>query len=468
MKNLRKNLLFVTLILGLIISGCTAVTPETPSATEIGLTLEETTPIPAATLAPVLEVRFTIVADEDLKTPVSALYSAFFPGETPSFVESGGDLRITRPLEGFEDRPVIPTTFLPQAEMVPLTDSQDIRDFIDFAISVDGQETLIEAGELPSSFILTDQSGKTIEIDQPIRRVISAYGPATALVYTVGAEERLVSASYLGARDPLGAAVMEKIDPRFPAILGEEFFTQDDFNIEQAASLDPDLILTSARSAWLEAAGQLDIPVFLFEAETTTLLKEAILSTGQLFGPYTTTRAKGWVAYYDQIVNTVREQTSDLPEENRVRVLFTGTDPLRVASGDMYQTEIIEAAGGISVTSELTGYWNNVNLEQVVIWDPDVIIVPPYGGATVEAITESTEWQALTAVQAGRVYRMPKLVVPWDTPAPDSVLGIVWMGQRLYPDRVDLQCSDEAEYFYNTFYNYPIAAEEIESICRFE
>lgn len=266
----------------------------------------------------------------------------------------------------------------------------------------------------------------------------------------------------------MGAAFMEKIDPRFSSIMGEEFFTQDDFNIEQAAMLDPDLILTSARSAWLDAASQIDISVFLYEAETTALLKEAMLSTGQLFGPYTSTRAQGWVAYFDEVVNTVREQVGDIPEEDRVRVLFTGTDPLRVASGDMYQTEIIEAAGGISVTSELTGYWNNVNLEQVVVWNPDVIIVPPYGGATVEAITESTEWQALDAVQAGRVYRMPKLVVPWDTPAPDSVLGIVWMGERLYPDIVDLKCSEEAGYFYNTFYNYAITVEEIESICKSE
>ena len=63
---------------------------------------------------------------------------------------------------------------------------------------------------------------------------------------------------------------------------------------------------------------------------------------------------------------------------------------------------------------------------------------------------------------------MPKLVVPWDTPAPDSVLGIIWMAQQLYPDLVDLECAIEAEYFYNTFYNYAITAEEIEIICTIE
>jgi iron complex transport system substrate-binding protein len=60
---------------------------------------------------------------------------------------------------------------------------------------------------------------------------------------------------------------------------------------------------------------------------------------------------------------------------------------------------------------------------------------------------------------------MPKLVAPWDTPAPDSVLGIIWMAQRLYPDLVELDCATEAAYFYNTFYGYAISTNEIEALC---
>jgi iron complex transport system substrate-binding protein len=129
---------------------------------------------------------------------------------------------------------------------------------------------------------------------------------------------------------------------------------------------------------------------------------------------------------------------------------------------------MIEFAGGISVSSELSGYWQEVNLEQIALWDPDVIIVPPYGGASVKAIVESQEWQILDAVQKGQVYRMPKLVVPWDTPAPDSVLGIVWLAQLLNPRTIDLDCSAEANYFYNTFYNYKITEDEIATICTFD
>ncbi len=134
----------------------------------------------------------------------------------------------------------------------------------------------------------------------------------------------------------------------------------------------------------------------------------------------------------------------------------------------MYQSRIIEFAGGISASGELQGYWNDVNLEQIAIWDPDIIIVPSYGGASVEAITDSEAWQILDAVQEGRVYQMPKLVAPWDTPAPDSVLGIVWLGELLHPNLIEVECVEEAEYFYSTFYDYRITQEELDIVCGYD
>ena len=60
---------------------------------------------------------------------------------------------------------------------------------------------------------------------------------------------------------------------------------------------------------------------------------------------------------------------------------------------------------------------------------------------------------------------MPKLVIPWDTPSPDSVLGIIWMAQTLFPELETPNCAEQANFFYNTFYNYAITTEEIDSIC---
>lgn len=466
------NLAIVVLISSLVLVSCTQAQDSqirTDTSSNIAdSTKDDLDSIEETDDQKVAPTRFTIEADENLKNAMTLLYQSYFSGETPNFVVSGGDLQATQSYVCNHPRPCVWNTFLPDSVLIKLSESQEIDDFIAYSISPEGQQVLINAGELDLVVNLIDQAGNSAEIAQPINRVISAYGSATSFIYSLQAQDRLVSASYLGARDPKGAAVMGKMDSRFPEIMGDEFFSQTDFNVEQAATLNPDLIITSARTSWLDTVDELGIEVFLVDAETPSRLKEAMRLTGTLFGPNSAAMAESWITYYEQIVSLIQEQVVAIPEENRPRVLFTGTEPLRVASGEMYQTDIIQAAGGVSVSSELKGYWNDVDLEQVALWNPDVIIVPPYGGASVEAITQSAEWQLLDAVQEGQVFQMPKLVVPWDTPAPDSILGIIWLAQLINSEYVGLDCVSETDYFYNSFYNYPITTEELSSVCVFE
>jgi iron complex transport system substrate-binding protein len=100
------------------------------------------------------------------------------------------------------------------------------------------------------------------------------------------------------------------------------------------------------------------------------------------------------------------------------------------------------------------------------LWNPDVIFVPTYGGATVEAIIDADEWAILDAVRNRRVYQLPMFISPWDTPLPDSILGIIWMAETLYPDQIDLNCESEVTTFYNTFYDYTISEEEAQQLCN--
>jgi len=482
MKKQQFWIILVYILLSIVMIGCTAAATEIfPQETEQEMIAKP----PVDEIEEVEEVsedndrlqdeegisseaRFTITADSVLQGPITELYEGFFEGETPVFVNADADLIATRSISINTGRPTFEATFLPGFVLLPGSESLDVRRFINFAISPEGQQVLIDAGELPAVISITDQAGNSLEIQQPLQRVISAFGPATSIVYSIGAKETLVAASYTGAGDPQGASVMERIDPRFPTLASDDFFSRQNFNIEEAAILDPHLIIGSARSSWLDVVDQLGISVFLMDAETPQQLQETVNLFGEMFGPHSSAQAQAWIEYYDFIITEIADQMGDLSPEERVKVLFTGTEPLRVASGDMYQTDMIEAAGGISVSADLLGFWNDVNLEQIAIWDPDIIIVPPYGGASVEAITESTEWQILTAVQNGRVYRMPRLVAPWDTPGPDSVMGIVWMVERLYPGLTAFSCESEAEYFYNTFLNYAISGDEIAAICLVE
>ncbi len=406
---------------------------------------------------------FTVQADADLQPAAAALYGALYPGAEPAFVDAGGDVLATADAEALAAAyDGLPAYFLPGAGLVPLTDNADALAFIDFAVSADGQEALIAAGFLSETVTITDQGGNEVVLPQPVRRIVSPYAIGTYYVYTVGAQESLVAANFLGGG---GVENMARIDPRASEISSVMVMSQREINVEEAAAQEPDVILASTRTAWIDAIRELQIPLVLYEGETLEALKESVLLTGQFLGPNATARAEAWVVYYDSILAAIAEKTGALAEADRVKVLFTGTEPLRVASGDMYQTAMIEVAGGVSVSAELAGFWNDVNLEQILVWDPDVILVPSYGGASVEAITDSPEWQALDAVQEGRVYQLPQFTAPLDTPVPDSVIGIIWMAQTLYPDLVDLDCAVEARYFYATWYDYAMSDEEAAALC---
>jgi iron complex transport system substrate-binding protein len=339
------------------------------------------------------------------------------------------------------------------------------RDFLRFVTGPDGQQVAIDLGLLPAAVEIVDQSGMTVRVPQPVRRIASPYSIATYYVYGVGAADRLVVAGYLGARDPEGKAGMLKLDPNFEAIANAvSTLNQQEANLEELAALQPDLILASTRTGWLDAAGALGVPIIRFEGESPQALQDAMTLLGAALGPHATYQAAKSNAYYRDTLEAILAQTQIIADP--LRVYFSGTEPLRVASGDMYQTDMVEAAGAVSVTADLIGYWNDVNLEQVALWNPDVIFYVPYGGASAEAFTGAAEWSAIRAVSEGRIYRLPKLAAPWDTPVPDSILGIIWMAQTLYPGQVNLDCAAETMTFYRLFYGYAMGEEEAQSLCK--
>ncbi len=336
-------------------------------------------------------------------------------------------------------------------------------DFAAFIVSADGQQVAIDQGALPDSVEIVDQAGMTVTIPQPVRRIASPYSVATFYVYSMGMGDRLVVAGYLGTNTDAAKDAMRAIDPNFDALsTAVSTLSQKEANIEELAALEPDLLLASARTDWLDAAGELGLAIIRFDGESPEKLKEAMSLLGAALGPDAAYRAEQFNAYYDETLAKIVVQTEGI--ENPVRVYFSGTDALRAASADMVQTMMIEAAGAVSVSSDLVGYWNDVNLEQVAVWNPDVIFFPPYGGANAEAF-DAPEWANIKAVQDGKVYGVPKLVAPWDTPVPDSILGIIWMAETLYPDQVDLNCPAEVTNFYSRFYGYSVTDSDLQSMC---
>ncbi|MBN1267302.1 MAG: hypothetical protein JXA25_17555, partial [Anaerolineales bacterium] len=246
MKRSKFSVLMIVMVVAVLAASCAQPAPaEEPAAVESESAVEEPAEESVVDIPEegVLDARFSIQADADLQGALTALYSDVFGDEEVVFVNEGADVlaaSVENPI--FAESNEVPAVFLPGYALKLQSDNSDALSFIDFAISADGQMVLILEGLLPESIKVVDQGGENVEVRMPVYNVISAHGPTTFMFYAVGAADRLVGASYLGARDPNGAAALERIDPKSVGFTTDELFSQEVFSIEEAIQLDPNLV----------------------------------------------------------------------------------------------------------------------------------------------------------------------------------------------------------------------------------
>ena len=136
------------------------------------------------------------------------------------------------------------------------------------------------------------------------------------------------------------------------------------------------------------------------------------------------------------------------------------------------QTTQVEQAGGVPVWADANpgGGWTKVGLEQVAAWDADVILLVSYFRSVDEVTAElkaDPQWQALRAVQAGKLYGFPGDYYSWDQPDTRWILGQMWLAKTLHPDLFsDLDLQAELLEFYSTLYALDGASVEQEILPR--
>ncbi len=317
---------------------------------------------------------------------------------------------------------------------------------------------VLAVGGWAEGLTVVDQAGRTVEIPEVPTRVASAFAVATAYVYALGAGDHVVGARYLGIPDSAVArVVMARLDPQW-----ESKGFPGDVNVEAVVALRADLMVAGVRQLGLaDLLGDVGIPAVVYAAETFAAVREATELTGRILGREET--AGGLIAVFDDLLAEIRRAVP--AEAVLCRVLFVGNAPLRVAPSAMYQSQLIALAGGEAAAGDLVGTsWQNVSPEQILLWDPDVIVIASYGTVTPATYLDDPVFQGIRAVKTGRVYKMPQLLFAWDNPIPESVLGIIWLAELLHPGSLPMTLGEYAVMIYHDFYGVELTAEEVASI----
>jgi iron complex transport system substrate-binding protein len=153
-------------------------------------------------------------------------------------------------------------------------------------------------------------------------------------------------------------------------------------------------------------------------------------------------------------LRTVSQRIADMPPEQRPRVYYArGPRGLETALGGSINVETIEYLGARNVAGDRRGGLAQVSLEQVLQWNPDVIVTIDRDFAA--SVGRDPTWRSVTAVAAGRVHLAPKLPFGWVDfpPSVNRLIGLWWLAKIFYPTRFTEDLPALTREFYTTFYH---------------
>jgi iron complex transport system substrate-binding protein len=323
-----------------------------------------------------------------------------------------------------------------------------------------GASTSLLAPRLARAATLTDASGRIVPVPAKVERVFPAGPPAAILLYTL-APDLLIGWPRANRAEECAYMLPDVCArPEIGRITGRG----NTANLESVLALKPDLILdvgsTNATYASLASRvqEQTGIPYALLDGHFDAVAP-TYLQLGELIGRQND--ADKLARYAEDTVKTIRERIRDIAPADRPRVYYArGPRGLTTALGNSINVETIETLAR-NVAGETRGGLANVSIEQVLAWNPDVIVTIDQGFA--ESVKDDPAWAPVAAVKNGKVHLSPKMPFGWVDfpPSVNRLIGLWWLAKILYPNRFSEDLRALMRDFYTMFYHHTPSDDQI-------
>jgi iron complex transport system substrate-binding protein len=320
--------------------------------------------------------------------------------------------------------------------------------------------TALAAPHIVRAEAITDATGRALAIPSKVARVFPAGPPAAIMLYTVAPDLLL---GWPRANRPEECAYMLPDICAKPTI-GRITGRGNTANLETVIALKPDLILDvgSTRDTFVSLATrvqeQTGIPYALLDGRFDAI-PASYRKLGELIGRQRD--AETLARYADDTVKTIAGRIADIPQDKRPRVYYArGPRGLVTGLGHSINVETIEMLAQNVAGGQLGGL-ANVSIEQVLLWNPDVIVtIDQDFAATVHG---DPAWASVSAVKNGRVHLSPKMPFGWVDfpPSVNRLIGLWWLAKILYPAKFPEDLAKLTRDFYTMFYHRTPSDEQI-------
>ncbi len=249
---------------------------------------------------------------------------------------------------------------------------------------------------------LQDDTGATVRLAAPARRIVSLAPHITENLYAAGAGAHLVGA--VDYSDYPAAAT------RLPRVGG---YSMPD--LEAIVALEPDLVLTwqSGNSdAVVNKLKALGLTVYQSQPEQLEDIPAGIEKMGRLAG--TEAVANQSASAFRQRLASLRRQAAG---KAAVPMFYqVWHRPLLTVGGSQIITDVIRLCGGDNVFAALPAKAPSVGIEAVLAADPEAIVASGMGRGTPIGLDEWRRWKQLRAVARNNLFHVPADFMQRPTP----------------------------------------------------
>lgn len=302
----------------------------------------------------------------------------------------------------------------------------------------------------------TDSTGRTVTLPANITR-IAISGPLSQIYILPLAGDMLVGVSTAYAEDAqsyLPAYIYEKTE------IGQLYGGKGEMDLEALLAAAPDVVIDIGETKKTTAddltalTEQTGIPFIHIDATVATA-PEAYRILGKLLGREE--KAEELAVWCENTYAMIAAMMEKVDADNARKTLLycLGDKGVNVIAQGSFHAETINfMSDNLAVVEDVvsSGAGNEVDLEQILLWNPDVIIFAP--DSCYEDIAASEQWQSVGAVARDDYYKTPTGPYGWlsSPPAVQRYLGMLWLGQLLYPEYTQYDLQTEVTEYYKLFY----------------
>lgn len=315
----------------------------------------------------------------------------------------------------------------------------------------------------PDTREFTDSCGRTVTIPWDVTK-IAVSGPLTQLYVLPLCPELMVGFASDFSDD---AAKYIKQEYLSLPMLGQLYGGKGTMDLEALLAADPDVVIDvgEAKSSIVEdmdaLTEQTGIPFVHIDATVATS-PEAYRMLGELTGK--TEKAEELATWCENTYADISAMMAKVDAAGaRKTILYClGDKGLNVIAQASFHAETVNMMGtNVAELSDVTasGLGNEVDLEQIMLWNPEVIVFA--ADSVYDTVGGDPAWQQVSAIKDGTYYKTPSGPYGWlsSPPSVQRYLGMLWLGELLYPDYVDYDLQAEVTEYYKLFYDCDLTPE---------